>query len=217
MFFFSCFAFALVGCHCSRSSGLFRNDQELLNGRVIARDLVGVEVSQETIHILHALVLDISQGLDLACDSLQIIVRKSQAQLLSSVLDGVPSSKAMTDRDISRHTEHLGLENLICGRVVEDGLGVDTGLVCEGTIASDAVVERNLDLHGIGNQVLEVTELVKLVLGGNIVGIDSEHTSNQVSNGSDSVALANAENRGVDVSGAGLEGSVGVGGGTSSI
>ena len=42
----------------------------------------------------------------------------------------------MADRDVARETEVFGLEDLVSARVVEDGLGVDAGLVREGAIAA---------------------------------------------------------------------------------
>ena len=42
----------------------------------------------------------------------------------------------MSDGDVARKTEVLRLEDLICGRVVEDSLGVDASLVRERTVAT---------------------------------------------------------------------------------
>lgn len=40
------------------------------------------------------------------------------------------------DRHVTSQTEIFGLEDLICAWVVEDGFGMNTGLVCESTVAT---------------------------------------------------------------------------------
>lgn len=198
-------ASALNGNGLRSCSNLIREDQQLLDCRMIAGNLVGMEIPQESIDILHGLVLNIGQLLDLAGNGLQVIIGQGQAKLLSTVLDSVPTSETMSDRDIAGHTEDLGLQDLIGGGVVQDGLGVDTGLVGEGAVAGDTVVERDLDLDGVGDEVLEVAELVELVLGGDVVGVDGEHAGDEVSNGGDAVALADAQDGSVDVCCAGFQ------------
>lgn len=110
----------------------------------------------------------------------------------------------MADRDVAGHAKDLGLKDLVCCWVVQDRLGVDAGLVGKGTVAGDAVVEGHLDLDGIGDQVLQIAQLVQLVLGGDVVGVNGEHARDEVADRCDSVALADAEDRGVDVGGTGL-------------
>lgn len=194
-----------------------RQDQELLNGRVVTGNLVGMEVSQQAINVLHGLVLDIGQLLDLASNGLQVLVRQSQAQLLCTVLDRVPASEAMADRDVASHAKDLGLENLVCCWVVQDRLGVDAGLVGEGTVAGDAVVEGHLDLDGVRNQVLQIAQLVQLVLGGDVVWVNGEHACDEVADGCDSVALADTEDGGIDVGGTSFQCGISVGSGASGI
>lgn len=176
-----------------RSSSFIGNDQQLLNRRMISSSLVSMEIPQQSIDILHRLVLDIRQLLDLARNGLQILIRDFQPKLLSTVLDRIPTCQPMSNRDISGHAKHLGLQDLICGGVVEDCFGVDTGLVGEGAVTGDAVVEGDLDLDSVGDEVLEVAELVELVLGCDVVGVDGEHAGNQVSDGGDAVALADTQ------------------------
>jgi hypothetical protein len=43
------------------------------------------------------------------------------------------------------------VEDLVCLRVVEDGFSVDAGLVGEGAESGDGVIERNVDLDGLGD------------------------------------------------------------------
>jgi len=49
--------------------------------------------------------------------------------------------------------------------------------VCEGTEASDVVVERNVDLHGAGDEILYLLELVQLVLAPDVVPVCNQHAS----------------------------------------
>jgi hypothetical protein len=69
---------------------------------------------------------------------------------------------------------------------------MNTGLVCESTVACDTIVEGDLDLDCVGDEVLEVTELVELVLGSDVVRIDGEHAGDEVSDGGDAVAFADS-------------------------
>lgn len=78
MKFASC-ADALVGGYSSIWGSFVGQDQELFNGRVVTGNLVGMEVSQQAIDVLHGLVLDIGQLLDLASNGLQVLVRQGQA------------------------------------------------------------------------------------------------------------------------------------------
>ena len=57
---------------------------------------------------------------------------------------------------VARQAEIGGVENLVCAGVVEDGLGVDAGLVGEGAEARDGVVERRVDLDSLGDHILNL-------------------------------------------------------------
>ena len=87
----------------------------------------------------------------------------------------------MANGDVAGETEVLRLEDLVGGGVVEDGLGVNTGLVGEGTVTPeddvrllarntprhnlrDGVHERHVDFDGLGNKVLDFTEYEEIVL-----------------------------------------------------
>jgi hypothetical protein len=153
---------------------------------------------------------DIGHCLDLESHSLDLLIGHLQAELLSTRLDGVPASKTRGEVHVAAHAEVLRVDNLVGRRVVEDGLGVNTGLVGEGAETSDVVVEGNVDLDGLGDNVLELLQLLELVLGLDVVAVGDDHAGHQATERSDTVALANADNGGVDVGGAGLEGTVGV-------
>lgn len=61
--------------------------------------------------------------------------------------------------DVAGQTEIGGVENLVCAGVVEDGLGVDAGLVGEGAEAGDGVVEGGVDLDSLGNHILDLDKV----------------------------------------------------------
>lgn len=63
-----------------------------------------------------------------------LLVGKLESELLHTTLDSVPAREPVSDRHISRETEILRLQDLIGGRVVQNSLGVNTGLVRERTI-----------------------------------------------------------------------------------
>jgi hypothetical protein len=60
--------------------------------------------------------------------------------------------------DISRQSEVGRVDNLVSARVVQDRLGVNTGLVGKGTEARDGVVEGSVDFNGLGNHILNLIE-----------------------------------------------------------
>lgn len=114
--------------------------------------------------------------------------------------------------DIAGQTEVGRVEDLVCAWVVEDGLGVDTGLVSEGAEACDGVVEGGVDLNSRGDHVLNlgdqevraistkrrlgccVTHLlehVELVLALDVLRGAHNHASKKTAKGGDAIALTN--------------------------
>lgn len=87
---------------------------------------------------------------------LDLVVGHGQAQLADTRLDGVPARQARGEVDVAREAKVLGVEDLVRRRVVEDGLGVNAGLVGEGAEARDGVVEGRVDLDGLGDEVLNL-------------------------------------------------------------
>lgn len=160
---------------------------------------------------------DISQSLDLSGTLLVLSIRHLDVELLSTRLDGVPTSQTGSEVDVAGHAKVGGVDDFVGAGVVEDGLGVDTGLVGEGTETGDVVVEGDVDLDGLGDEVLNVLELLKLVLALDVVAVDSHHTGHQTTQGSDTVTLTNTQDGGVNVRGTGLQSAVGVGDSTSSV
>ena len=138
--------------------------------------------TEEGVDVVHRLGADIRELLDLGGDILDLVISELEAELLDTALDGVPASETVTDRDVSGETKVFWLEDLIGRGVVQDGLGVDTGLVGERTITTGCIVksgkvegqtesnlrdrvhERNVDLDGLSNQVFDFTEHSKVVL-----------------------------------------------------
>ena len=124
--------------------------------------------SQNHIDILHRLRSDIGKLLDLGSSILDLIISHLEVELIDSRSDSVPSSQSVTtishlplktrharlwllnagaekrfnppNRDITGHSKVGRVENLISRWVGKDGLGMDTGLVCECTESSDVVV-----------------------------------------------------------------------------
>jgi hypothetical protein len=188
-------------------------EERLLHGGlevvvVGADNAVGV-VNGEGTHVGH--------GLDLEGYSLDLLIGHFQTELLGTRLDGIPASQARGEVDVAAHAEVLRVDNLVCRRVVEDGLGVDTGLVGEGAEAGDVVVEGNVDLDGLSNKILERLQLLELVLGLDVVAVGDDHAGHEATKRSNTVALTNSNDGGVDVGSTGLEGAVCVGNGAASV
>ena len=136
-----------------------------------------------------------------------MVIRHGQAELADSCLDGVPARQTRGEVDVARQAKVGGVENLVCAGIVENGLGVDAGLVGEGAEARDGVVEGRVDLDGLGNHILDlkwsaspvkdgvcVTDLlehVQLVLALDIVGGAHDHAGKKTAEGRDTVALTN--------------------------
>lgn len=114
--------------------------------------------TEDHVNVLHRLCSNVGELLDLGSgildlyntgqlkydilikDSTYLFVIKLEVELLNPAFNGVPTSQSVTDRDVSGHTEVGGVEDFVSGGVGKDGLGVDTGLVGEGTETSDVVV-----------------------------------------------------------------------------
>lgn len=169
------------------------------------------------LHIINVEWSNISKLLDLGRALLALGVRHVKIELLYSALDGVPASQPRCEVDIASDTEVGWVDNLVCARVVENGLGVDTGLVGEGAETGDVVVEWNVDLHSLGDQVLKILQLVELVLAQDIVTVGNDHAGHKTSKRSDTIALANTKDASVDMRSTGLESTVCVGNGTASV
>lgn len=114
---------------------------------------------------------------------LDLLIVHLQAELLNPGLDGVPASQARREVHVSAHAEVGRVDDLVGARHVEDGLGVDAGLVREGAEAGDGVVEGNVDLDGLGDHVLDLLELVQLVARGDVFVVFDDHASEEAAEG----------------------------------
>lgn len=65
-----------------------------------------------------------------------LIVGERQAELLDTALDRVPAGQTVPDRDVTRETEVLGLEDFVRRGVVKDRLRVDASLVRERAVSA---------------------------------------------------------------------------------
>lgn len=93
--------------------------------------------------------------------------------------------------DVASQTEIGRVQDLVGGRVVENGLGVDTSLVGKGAETGDRVVERSVDLYCVGDQVFELLDLVQLVLALDVVGAGDHHAGQEATKRGNAVPLAN--------------------------
>ena len=184
---------------------------------LLGRAKVVVVGTDDAVGVVDGEGTNIGHGLDLEGHGLDLLVGHFQTELLSTRLDRVPAGKPGGEVDIAAHAEVLGVDDLVGGRVVEDGLGVDTSLVSEGTETGDVVVEGDVDLDGLGDNVLELLQLLQLVLGLDVVAVGDDHASHETTERGDTVALTDTDDRGVNVGGTGLEGAVGVGNGAASV
>ena len=94
---------------------------------------------------------------------------------------------------------------------------MNTGLVGEGGETGNVVVEGNVDLDRVGDQVLNGLELVQVVLALDVIAVGDNHAGHQTTQRSDTVALTDTNDRGVNVGGTSLEGTVGVCNGTARV
>jgi len=170
-----------------------------------------VEAANDGIGIINCNWPDIGKSLNLGGDFLDLVIRHLQTELSYSRLDGVPAGKTRGEVDVARQAKVGGVKDFVCAGVVKDSLGVDTGLVGESTETGDGVVEGGVDLDGLGHEILNLLEQVELVLALDVLGGGDNHASHEPSKRGDAVALANAENGGIDVGGTSLEGAVGIG------
>ena len=150
-------------------------------------------------------------------DRAHLVVCKLEAELLDTALDRVPAGQAVSDRDVAGETEVLRLEDLVCRGVVENSLGVNTGLVRERAVAGNRVHERHVDLDRLGNQVLDLTKHGKVVLALDVLGVCGIQASDKTTQGSNADTLANTEHRGVNVGRTGLECGICVGDGHTGV
>lgn len=95
-----------------------------------------------------------------------LIIGKSKAQLLNTRLDGIPAGQSMAskeysdqkdsgaslrygipNRDVSCQSEIFRLEDLVGAGVVQNGLGMNAGLVSEGTVATREMVNWDANAY----------------------------------------------------------------------
>lgn len=142
-----------------------------------------------TIHVINRQLPDIGHGLHFGGALLELLVRHVDVQLHGAALDGVPTRQARGEMHVAREAEVGGVDDLVGGRVVEDGLGVDAGLVGEGAEAGDRVVERDVDRDGLRDEVLDVFEFGEFVFGHDVVAVYGDHARHEAAEGGDAVSF----------------------------
>ena len=87
----------------------------------------------------------------------------------------------------------------------------------ERTVASDGVHEGNVDLDGLRDQVLDLTEHGQVVLALDVLGVRGVQARDETAEGGDTDTLADTEHRRVDVRRTSLKSTVRVSDGHASI
>jgi len=191
--------------------------RQVEEGLVLTRLEVTVISTDNAVGIVNSDRTDIGQSLDLGSALLALSVSELDLELLSTRLNGVPTGQTGSEVHVTGHAEVSRVDDLVGAGVVQDSLGVNTGLVGEGAESSNVVVEGNVDLNGLGDQILDVLDLVKAVLALDVLGVGDHHTGHQTTQRGDTVTLTDTQDGGINVSGTGLEGTVGVGDSTASV
>lgn len=119
--------------------------------------------------------------------------------------------------DVSSEAKISRIDDLVGARVRQDGLSVDAGLMGEGAEPGDVVVEGDVDLDGLRDEILQVSELVQFVLAHDVVAVGDNHAGHKTAERGDAVPLSDAQHGGVDVGRPGLERTVGVRDGAPSV
>ena len=191
--------------------------REVKEGLVLARLEVAIVGTDDAVGIIDGNGPDVGQSLDLGRARLVVLIGHLDVELLGTRLDGVPARQTRGKVDIAGHAEVSGVDDLVGAGVVQDSLGVNTGLVGEGTETGDVVVEGNVDLNSFGNEVLDVLDLLQLVLALDVLGVGNHHAGHETTQGGDAVALTDTKDGGVNVGGTSLQGTVGVGNGATGV
>lgn len=79
------------------------------------------------------------------------------------------------------------------------------------------VTGKHTDLHSVGDQILNLLQLLELVLALDVVTVGDNHPSHQTSERSDTVPLPNTDDGGVDVRGTSFQSAVRVGNGATAV
>lgn len=95
--------------------------------------------TQQRVDVIHGLSAHIGKLLDLSRGVLDLVITELQSELLDARLDCVPAGQTMSDRHVAGKAEILRLENFIGRWVIENRLGVYTGLVGECDVATDTM------------------------------------------------------------------------------
>ena len=155
--------------------------------------------------------------LDLGCALLDLVVSHFKAQLTHSALDCVPAGQSVGKVDVTSHAEISRVDDLVGGGVGQDGLRVYASLVCERAKPCDVVVEWYFDFHSIRHEILDRFEFGQVVLAQNVVTVGNQHPSDKSTQGRNSIAFTDAQDRGVYMRGTALKSTVCVRNGAASV
>src|SRR5882762_2633885 len=166
---------------------------------------------QQRIELVHRQRPGVGEGLDPPRDLAQLVFAELETELLRAMVDRVFPRQAVRDVHRALETEVRGVEDLIAVWVEIDRLRVHAGLVVEGVLAGHEVVVRDLDPDEGGDELVEVTELRKVIFLADRRGVVGVHPRDEAAERRDPVALADAEHARVDVGRPALEDRIAVG------
>lgn len=101
--------------------------------------------------------------------------------------------RCVPDGDVSCETKVFGLQNLVRAGVVQDCLGMNTGLVRKSAVASDGVHEWYVDLYCLCDEVFDLTQHGQVVLGLDVLGVGSVQACHKTAERCDADTLADAK------------------------
>src|SRR5216683_970704 len=125
--------------------------------------LLDIPASQEGIYLIQAQGSSFGSGFECCGQQADFIGAQMHAQLGCALTDGVTPGVARADVEATVQAEVVGIERFVGTRVAQNGPGVDTGSMGEGTGRGDRHVERDVDLQTIRYVVVERGELAKIV------------------------------------------------------
>ena len=110
---------------------------------------------QNLIDIVERELFMIGQRFDVLRDGAQLRFIQHQPKLGGAVLHRIPASQLVPDRNVARQAKVVRIQDFVGLRIVQDGFGVDAGLVRESSHAGDVVIEGHCDAYFVGYQLGE--------------------------------------------------------------
>ena len=147
----------------------------------------------------------VAAALHLGREPAQALVVEVDAECRGPVADCMTAGEAVSGEDAAFPAEPRRLEYLVGSGVGEDGLGVHPRLVVERGRCGDRCVEGDRDAEDLGEHRIELGQQLQPVVLDEL-GLQRMQPRHHRGERDDPVALADAENGGVDVRCTRLEG-----------